>query len=112
MSDAGGSPNQVNTVFTLDDSAATPLPDTFPGVTTDNRTDSRKLSAGELPHGPGSLPGPGPGRTLPDPGARWRGYADVGFHRRSRRQSEWYLEPLHIGTMQQRTLAQLWTAGV
>jgi len=26
MSDAGGSPNQVNTVFTLDDSAATPLP--------------------------------------------------------------------------------------
>jgi subtilisin-like proprotein convertase family protein len=64
MSDAGGSPNQVNTTFTFDDEAAAGLPDSFPG--TADRTDTGTYKPSNFGTGD-TFPAPAPAGPYADP---------------------------------------------
>jgi subtilisin-like proprotein convertase family protein len=64
LSDAGGSPNQVNTTWTFDDTAAAGLPDSFPG--TADRTDSGTFKPSNFGTGD-TFPAPAPAGPYNDP---------------------------------------------
>jgi subtilisin-like proprotein convertase family protein len=66
MSDAGGAPNQVNTTFTFDDTAPAAVPDTFPGIFSDNRTDTGTFKPSNYVV-TDIFPAPAPAGPHPDP---------------------------------------------
>jgi subtilisin-like proprotein convertase family protein len=66
MSDAGGAPNQVNSIFTFDDAAAAAMPNTFPGANTDNRTDSGTYKPSNYDAVADNFPAPAPAGPHPD----------------------------------------------